>query len=595
MPPTITPAGQKAKTSIANARSMVNAGATPSDARRALRSPMATSATASQVQSTPRTGFAVPIPPSVPAEALNNNVLTRDVLAARDSREQTDMATAQLGQDYDALFGRIGNTQSPLVNPEQTINRLLLSRPTDTQTALDTTRANQAETTRGFMNQYEEAGTQAREDFGVADLQTSLADTRTRIADRTTQLRQTIRDFETNAERRGVAREFVEAEKRKVQADAAAELADLAIIESAQLGNLNEARTEIDRVLNEKMTAFEFENKAIEQEITRLEAMDTREADARKEQLSIALDERKRLIEEQLANEKSVREYMVEAASNGADTATLDAIRNAKTPGEAALMAGPWIGKIEREAKKADIAQQWAGLKLREDELALARDRFESESTIFGSGTVTTPDGQKAVITSDGTVTPISQIDFNNPEQVDALPVGDLTKAVMNGFAKTKDLTPTQKGQVISELQNIGFNPNTYVVNKLNSLVETWAALPEDSRGYVQGLKFWESKTRPEVATFESQKQLLTREIARLFDVGVLSDQDVAAYKDAMPSRQDDSIDVVISKTAGIAGAAAGTNPQNAGKRVKIGDGREAIVATDGDTLLDPKTGKPIE
>jgi hypothetical protein len=437
----------------------------------------------------------------------------------------------------------------------------------------------------------------AVEQFALPELQQNLADTRNRIAERTNQLRTTLRDFETNAERRGVARQFVDAEKQKVQADAAAELADLAIIESAQAGNVAMAQEDIDRAVNAKIQAFEFENAAIQTEIQRLEAMDTRESQARSEQLQIALGERTRNIEQAVADEKQKLTYLSEAAANGADQGTLDAIRRATNVGEAAMMAGPFIGRLDRQAQLANTAQAWAGIQLRQDELDLARERFESESSTFGSGTVTTEDGQKAVITSDGTVTPISEIDFNNPEQIDALPVGDLTKAVMNGFAKTKDLTPTQKGQVIAELQQIGFNPNTYVVNKLNSLVETWAALPEDSRGYVQGLKFWESKTRPEVATFESQKQLLTREIARLFDVGVLSDQDVAAYKDAMPSRQDSSIDVVISKTAGIAGAAAGTNPQQAGKRIRLNDGtnREAIVGADGETLLDPLTGKPLE
>jgi hypothetical protein len=187
-------------------------------------------------------------------------------------------------------------------------------------------------------------------------------------------------------------------------------------------------------------------------------------------------------------------------------------------------------------------------------------------------------------------------VDFSDPTQVNKLNVSDLTKAVMNGYAKTKELTPTQRGEVASELNKIGFNPNTYITKKLDTLVESWSNVPEDSKGVVQGLKFWERWTKPEVANFESNRTLLTREIARLFDVGVLSDQDVKSYTDAMPSRQDQSLDVVLNKTAGIGSSATGKSAgQNVGKRVQLSDGRVGIVGADGNTILDPVTGKPLE
>jgi hypothetical protein len=539
---------------------------------------------------TPPSGIRVDVPRTIPSTTLQSDQTFGDVFARRNEMEQEQMGRQQFETDFGNLMGRIQSPigATPFANPQQFIEQTLLRRPSETETALDQARLGQARNTRQVAGQLEETRTEAEQRFGLPDLQTNLAETRTRIAERTNTLRQTLRDFETNAERRGVARPFVEAEKQQVQAEAAAELADLAIIESAQLGNLQMAREDIDRAVNAKIQAFELENAAIEQEISRLEGIDTREAENRKVQLEVALGERKRLIDQSVADERQKLEFLSEAAANGADQGTLDAIRRAASPSEAGLLAGPFIGRLQR-------MQAFEGLRLRQEELNLARDKFEAESETFGSGTITTADGQKAVVSADGTVTPISQIDFNDPEQVDALPVSSITKSVMQGFVKTKDLTPTQREVVASELQQIGFNPNTYVVNKLNSLVETWANIPEQSRGYVEGLKFWESKTNPEVATFESQRQLLTREIARLFDVGVLSDQDVAAYNDAMPSRRDGSIDVVLSKAAGIAGAASGTNPQDAGKRIRLQDGREAIVGADGDTLLDPTTGKPLE
>ncbi len=611
MPPRTQPTpGQAAASRIRAFRGMVNQGVSSADARRELRRPISELPNQqttdnritnqmvdrgmlpqSQREMFPQnSGLKVDVPRTIPSTTLQSDQTIGDVFARRNEMEQEQMGRQQFETGFSNLMGRIQSPlgATPFANPQQFIEQTLLRRPSETETALDQARLDQARNTRQVAGQLEDTRAEAEQRFGLPDLQSNLAETRTRIAERTNTLRQTLRDFETNAERRGVARPFVEAEKQQVQEDAAAELADLAIIESAQLGNLQMAREDIDRAVNARIQAFELENAAIEQEITRLEGIDSREAENRKVQLEVALGERNRLIEQSIADERQKLEFLSEAAANGADQGTLDAIRRAASPSEAGLLAGPFIGRIER-------VQALEGLRLRQEELNLARDKFESESQTFGSGTITTADGQKAVVSADGTVTPISQIDFNDPEQVDALPVSSITKSVMQGFVKTKDLTPTQREVVASELQQIGFNPNTYVVNKLNSLVETWSQIPESSRGYVEGLKFWESKTNPEVATFESQRQLLTREIARLFDVGVLSDQDVAAYNDAMPSRRDGSIDVVLSKAAGIAGAASGTNPQNAGKRIRLQDGREAIVGADGDTLLDPSTGKPLE
>jgi len=200
-----------------------------------------------------------------------------------------------------------------------------------------------------------------------------------------------------------------------------------------------------------------------------------------------------------------------------------------------------------------------------------------------------------SVTLDDGTTVPIAELDISDPSQIDALPVSDLTKSVISGFAKTKDLTPTQKGQVAQELYKVGFNPNSYINNKLSTLVQEWAAVPEGSKGLLGGLKFWERYTKPEVASFESNLQILTREIARLNDVGVLSDQDVKSYAEAMPSRIDASLPVVLSKASGISSAATGKKAANVGKTVVLADGRTAVVGLDGETLIDPRTGKPLE
>lgn len=342
---------------------------TPEQTLERSRTLLANSQTPKTVAST---GIKVDVPKVIPSTDLAGDTTMGDVMARRAELETIQNQNAQFDADYQSLTGRINAplTGTPISNPDDFINRFLLNRPTETQTALDQTYQNQAQNTRDFANEYKDAGTQAREDMGMTGLQESLAGTRTRIAERTTKLRETLRDFETNAERRGVAREFVDSEKQKVLADATAELADLAIIESAQLGNLTQAQAEVDRILAEKSQAFALENAAIQQEITRLERMDTRESNLRSGQLQIALQERNRNIQTALGNEKESRSYLIQAAANGADQGTLDAIRNAQSPQEAAFLAGPWVGRLGRMQAQASIRASNASAALNEAELA---------------------------------------------------------------------------------------------------------------------------------------------------------------------------------------------------------------------------------
>jgi hypothetical protein len=190
------------------------------------------------------------------------------------------------------------------------------------------------------------------------------------------------------------------------------------------------------------------------------------------------------------------------------------------------------------------------------------------------------------------------EISISSLADIDKLPVGDLTKSVIAGYAKLKELTPTQKAEVATELYKVGFNPNTYIMKKLNGLIALYSNVPENYVGAIQGFatpNFIASHVDEKVATFESARSVLTREIARLNDVGVLSDQDVASYENAMPSRRDNSIGIALGKVAGLAQTITGKGvSENVGKTGKLEDGRAYIVGYDGETLLDPKTGKEL-
>lgn len=318
----------------------------------------ANATTPSAVSLSPRPStFKVETPSTIPSRAVSSGSTYNDVLARRNEMEQEQVFNQQLDGEFDALEGRINQDPTPFSDPDTFLNRLLLNQPTDTQTELDQARLDQADRTRQFSEDIQDARDVAREDYDVTGLQDALSNTRNQIAERQVRLREDLRRLETNPEGRGVAREFVQAERQKIKADAAAELADLAIIESAQTGNLQLALDQVNDLISEKARAYEFENQAIEQEIARLDAMDTRESNRRSEKLQIALQERNRQIEQSLSNEKEIRNYLVQAGAEGADQQTLAAIRNAATPNEAALLASPWIGRTDRLLLNAQIKE----------------------------------------------------------------------------------------------------------------------------------------------------------------------------------------------------------------------------------------------
>jgi hypothetical protein len=188
-----------------------------------------------------------------------------------------------------------------------------------------------------------------------------------------------------------------------------------------------------------------------------------------------------------------------------------------------------------------------------------------------------------------------ADINWDDPATIDSLPVSTLTKAVMSGTGSLKDVTPTMKAQVLSEMYSVGFNPGQVIGKKLENLVDLWDKMPSDQKGYIQGRKFWAANTVPAVGEFNSARELLTREVARLKDVGVLSDQDVASYTAAMPSRTDSSIDVVKAKIKGLTTATTGKNANQytEGMQAELDDGR--IATYRGGKWVDDFTGQTVK
>lgn len=166
------------------------------------------------------------------------------------------------------------------------------------------------------------------------------------------------------------------------------------------------------------------------------------------------------------------------------------------------------------------------------------------------------------------------QIDFGNAEEVKKLPISEISKAIISGYGSTKDLTPTDKTQVISELYRVGYDPKKGVMDKLDNLVTQLEKVSSKQRGVLQG--YTPATWSDEASAFESAKIVLTRQIARLYDVGMLSDQDVADYKNAMPARTDWSLSASKAKVKGLksaVGAVGEQTPSNSSSPAKGTDG----------------------
>lgn len=527
-----------------------------------------------------RTGFTAKIPDSIPSTAISEGGTFTDVRARRDQMESDQMGRQQFDTDFNNLMGRVQSPlqSSPFQNPEQFINEMLLRRPSETETQLGNVQSEQAQGFRDVGRDLNRTREKLTNEFDIGGLQANLADTRNRIAERTTQLRQSLRDFETNAEKRGVARPFVDAEKQKVQADAAAELADLAIIESAQSGNLQMAREDIDRALDQKIQAFEFENMAIQTEIQRLEKMDSKESEVRSQELQMALDERNRLVEKAVADERQKLEYLSEAAANGADQGTLDAIRKATNVGEAAMMAGPFIGKLDREASQASTAASWA----------LAQER------LTGGDSITTESGETLTVPTfdewldqKGTAEPMqpfSQTEYANLQKeyeedvavmeqaVRVSSLSPMAREIVNNPKAYYDLTPSARGEIFEEMAKKGIDTNAILTGKKKSLPATQAESLAQASGVKADVEklYTMLKALPGTGPiagrlqaldpYNAQRKAVEAQITRIVpglargifnEVGVLTDSDVTRYRDTLanPNMTDAQIEALHNDT----------------------------------------------
>lgn len=356
--PPISAEGIKAKNSIAEVRQQVNLGATPQEARATLGD-IKKGYIPSQLPTQPlvATRLNPTIPNVIPSTALAGNKTFEDVMDTRANLETQATAKQQLTDRIKGTTDRIGaTTSSTFENPDAIINRLALNRvPTETEAQRAAKQAGAVQNRRDYAGDIATARQDLGTQYGLPDLTARKAEVTTQYTEREQKMNDDIKRLEENASKRGVARQYVEAEKQKIKSDALEDLSNYAAIEAALSGSITEARSIINDSINDKKSAFELENQSIQQEINYLSTLVGEDNQREATQLQIALDERKRLQDAQLAKETAIRNYAADVAAEGADDGTINAILKSGTEEEALRYAAPYLGRLDREVKQSQL------------------------------------------------------------------------------------------------------------------------------------------------------------------------------------------------------------------------------------------------
>ena len=308
------------------------------------------------------------------------------------------------------------------------------------------------------------------------------------------------------AQQTGETTSFGNAQIAQIERDRTVKALQLNSFLYAAQGNLATAQMMADKAVSTQFAPVEAEIAYLEKFIELNKDDLSREDKKRAEALSIQLDERKRLLDEQKATRTGINNIAIEAAKNGADATLLNRISKATSQQEA----------LQIMASDPNMFQ-WAAEQSR-------------KQTVLD--------------------TQIKQAQLRKLNTVDTIPTNDafspITQAIIDNPSLFDDLTPTLKGSVIKELQkgdydttNLGTKGLSDTAIKeiaqtqkaLDDLVGLGASLKENEQflGPISGwqkLNPW-SKSRQVQADVDRVRQT----VGKALEGGVLRKEDEEKYK----------------------------------------------------------------
>lgn len=324
---------------------------------------------------------------SVPSTALTTPSTPSDVLSYRN-KLQTALDTALKLKEMMKGTTSPTITPDPLRNPEVAVMKFLNGEQpaqTEAQKQEQGYLGSIRDKTKEFFSGREKQISDTYNQYGVPDLQKPLAETRAKIAERQVQLRERLKALEFNSNERGITREGAIDLRNKVNSDAYYDLANLSLIETAQLGNLNEAKANAKTEIDQQYASYEAYIAQQQAELDYLKPTLTADQKRQADIAQFQLDQYKEQVKAAKDERQSVHDLALEIAGQGAPTSVVQSILSDPnmTYEKAIGIATPYVGLLERRNTNSLIAERGKSSSSSSDYIALSP---EDKKSLAGKG-----------------------------------------------------------------------------------------------------------------------------------------------------------------------------------------------------------------
>ena len=311
-----------------------------------------TAAQNTQLLNTLRAGSVSSNSGGVPSSAIGAGYTTQDVLDKRnelqgvaDTEKNKEESLSYLENiaNKDPFEGVQGG--NPLNDPDSIISRYFSGNKDFTRAEKERDRllSDISDTTSEYYQNREKGLKNAYRDFGVDAKTEQLAEIQKEMANRQKKLREDTQRLETDAEFRGVSRDFANDQREKIRSTGAFDLANLAIVESAYAGDLDRSRELAQTLVDDQFNAFTGQIESYKAQLQALMPQLNEDQKRRALAIELALDERTRRIEQVKADTELKYEYATLAAEMNAPLDVTRSIINAGSADEAFMLASPYM------------------------------------------------------------------------------------------------------------------------------------------------------------------------------------------------------------------------------------------------------------
>lgn len=177
---------------------------------------------------------------------------------------------------------------------------------------------------------------------GIPEINKNIDDLNVQIAKRAAQFQNEIAGLSGRGE--GQTNAVVAAETERARRIAATELTGLQAIKAAYEGNLNRAKATVEEALKAEFEPIEAQINAAIFNLERNDKNLTLAEKRRAEQTAAELNQKKQEVEDAKQEKRDIFDLAISAVQNGADPATAEAMKNAKTKEEALSIGAKVLG-----------------------------------------------------------------------------------------------------------------------------------------------------------------------------------------------------------------------------------------------------------